>query len=337
MRRLLSLICGVTLSVVLIGQPTLTFKTHGFRAGDSHDFVFMKNNVNEGIDGPNVLWDFSDMQLNGKTLTSHMLKTSEVVNSNQIPSANFVLEEFGNFFYFDNKSSSMEQYGSSSGNFIIKYDKPFLKLKFPLTYGNKISGYYSGVQDNSKTLVPISGKYEIFADAYGTLVLPNNVTVDNVLRVKQTRTIDCDNGCQYTEITYRWYSADVRYPVLVIIKYITSQSTYVSEVAMYAHVGSHKKSATQISSIDNENINLYPNPFSDKLNIDYDLSKDTKLTIELFDNSGKLVKVLAKNISQKSGKQSYMLNADEMSLPSGMYYIKFTTPNDSFTKKILKQ
>ena len=87
-------------------------------------------------------------------------------------------------------------------------------------------------------------------DAYGSLILPNNITVENVLRVKQSRTFDNGNGNSLQEITYRWYSTDVRYPILVIIKYVTATSSNIAEVAMYAHAGDRNKSATTIGSVE---------------------------------------------------------------------------------------
>ncbi len=337
MKKILSVVWGATIMVTLLnGQIKLTYQSHGFRPGDSHPFIFMKNS-DEGPSGANVIWDFSQLEKTNKTLTSHMMEPINTPQAQAISNANFVLEEFGNYFYFNSNSSIMEQYGTVSGNVVTLYDKPLLKLKFPLSYGKKITGFYSGVQKSPTSNIPIKGSYEIYADAYGTLILPNQITIENVLRVKQTRTIEYENGSAITEVTYRWYAADVRYPILVIIKYVTNQQSYVAETAMYANAGSHKKAATQISSIDNTStFEVYPNPFETQLTINFSLNKSSKINVDLYDISGKHLKTIVKQVKYPQGGNSIILNASELNLQNGSYYLKISTENESITKKIMK-
>ncbi len=337
MRRKVSIIVGLlSLSLLTLGQISLTYKTHGFRPGDSHDFVFVTK-INEGADGANVIWDFSNLEITQRKLTSKMLNISDAPQ-NIDSKSNFVLEEFGNYFYFNNSSEIMEQWGTVSGNTLLKYDKPIVKLKFPIKYGYKIAGNFSGVQIAPGCSTPITGTYEINADAYGTLILPNNVVFENVLRVKQSRNIRYGEGNTITEVTYRWYAANIRYPVFVVIKYITPQQTYVAESAMYAHVGTHKKSATDVSVLSSkETFDVFPNPFANHLTLRVSLDKPAKVSVDLYDISGKLVYSFIKKQTWNSGIQNIDLPVESLNLLKSTYYLKITTKKQSIIRKIVKK
>ncbi|MCX7985625.1 MAG: T9SS type A sorting domain-containing protein [Bacteroidales bacterium] len=338
MKKMVLTIAGFLGCVLLLsGQITLTYKTHGFRPGDSHDFVFLTP-ASEGAEGANVVWDFSQLERTNRTLTSHMLDISSAPQAEGLSNANFALEEFGNYFYFNNNNKSMEQWATVSGNSILKYDKPIVKLKFPLNYGYKISGNYSGVQTCPSCSTTVSGTYEVFADAYGTIILPNQVVIDNVLRVKQTRTIQFGQGSSITEITYRWYSADVRYPVFVIIKYVTPQHSYTSETAMYAHAGTHKKSATAVEqTISNSTFEVFPNPFDNQVTLRIKLANTSKLTIELYDLSGKLIHSFYKHHRFTAGEQDLVLSTEKFRLQNSYYYLKISDGKQTWIEKVIKQ
>jgi len=319
------------------GQIKLTFNSQALVIGTSHDFIFNQA-VSEGTDGANVLWDFSGLQPVARKLTSHMLNPDSFLQSKEIPQANTIIEEFGNHFYFNVQNDIMEQYGTVSGNVVTRFDQPFLKLRFPFTYGDRYTGNYSGVQESANSKIPIKGTYEVYGDAYGTLILPNSITVENVLRVKQSRTIDNGNGNSLQEITYRWYSKDVRYPILVIIKYITATSSNIAEVAMYAHAGDRNKSATTIGSVETfSNLEVYPNPVENQLTVGFNLGSANKVSIRIIDETGRTFKTLMSSKKLDAGNYSYTFSANENTIKPGLYYLQVASGNDLFTKKIVKR
>jgi hypothetical protein len=335
MKKIYFSLLGLAVCLVINAQIKLTCKTHGLTAGDAHDFIFTSAG-DEGQSGRNIIWDFTSLQPNDQKLTSHMFSPEKVEKSSEIPQANLVLEEFGNQFYFNVTNDGMEQYGTISGNTVTTYDKPFVKLKFPFTYGDDVTGFYSGVQFNPNSSVPISGTYEIVGDAYGTLLLPNNVTLENVLRVKQSRTINYPNGSTIDEITYRWYSANVRYPILVIIKYVTPEKSYVAETAVYAHAGSKTKSATDVSAIQNGDVKVYPNPYEKQLTVSYELKSAGDVSILIYSADGKMTKTALNSLPQEAGTHNFVINAQDNFLLPGVYYIKVKMNENIVTNKVVK-
>jgi hypothetical protein len=332
----LLIFCSSIAGATLTGQTILTYKSHGLMPGTSHDFIFT-NNKEEGSSGANINWDYSDLIPSDKNLTSHMLSPLNLEKSSEIPLANTVIEEFGNLFYFKVNQALIEQYGEVTCNVITIYDKPLTKLKFPFSYGDKVYGNYSGIQQSDNIKIPVEGTYEIFADAYGTLILPGNIAIKNVLRVKQTRTIHNDKSGIISEITYRWYTDNVRYPLLVIVKYITPKSSYISQTAMYAHAGDRTKSTTALSEIESLNeFSAYPSPYQDQLNISYEIEQAGNVQIDLFDMSGRLTKTILTKTKQIAGFHNISVNDKEIKLFPGIYYVRLSVDNKTFMKKVIK-
>jgi hypothetical protein len=106
---------------------------------------------------------------------------------------------------------------------------------------------------------------------------------------------------------------------------------------MYAHVGSQKKSATDLAAIESVSaFDVYPNPYEEKLTISYNLNKTGKITIEMFDVSGKLYKTILKSTKQESGLKTISLEGAESGIFPGIYYVRVSADGSAFTKKVVK-
>ncbi|MFZ4399154.1 MAG: PKD domain-containing protein [Bacteroidales bacterium] len=80
------------------------------------------------------------------------------------------------------------------------------------------------------------------------------------------------------------------------------------------------------------NIQVLPNPFSDKTTFVYTLTKDENVELSIFDLSGKEMKKLVNEIQTK-GKQLIIFNSTELS--SGIYFYKLKTANEVLIGKII--
>jgi len=82
--------------------------------------------------------------------------------------------------------------------------------------------------------------------------------------------------------------------------------------------------------LDDFRLRVYPNPFKDKLFIDYNLLNKSKVTLSVIDTNGKLVDELV-NEEQQSGK--YTKTWDSVSRHEGVYILKLQVDN---AQKILR-
>lgn len=101
-------------------------------------------------------------------------------------------------------------------------------------------------------------------------------------------------------------------------------------LAKFAPVNSFVKTAVNTNNISDEkmNISLFPNPSSNFIQISG--LKNEKVTLQIFDNLGKILK--AESFISENQK-----TVDIHDLPAGMYYVRISQNNESKTLKFLKQ
>jgi len=89
--------------------------------------------------------------------------------------------------------------------------------------------------------------------------------------------------------------------------------------------------------LEENGLNIYPNPVGDELNIDYILNTDSISSILVYDISGRVV-YNVKNAKNKAGVYSYKWNRADNSgvkLASGTYFLKLQTEKGTFSKKLI--
>ncbi len=318
------------------GQFVIQNQTHVMRSGDEH-FFNICNTVDEGPSGPAQVWDFSKLETQSQ-LTSYMFHPDETNHAFDIPEANAVLEEFETQFYFRTSSHIIEQYGTvSKNNTITRYDKPFVKMIFPFSYGDIYAGDFSGtVEGKNNYRAAFTGNYTLEADAYGTLILPNK-TYHNVVRIK-TNKEQCYNNssCNCGTVSYKWYAKNIRYPLLTIIKTHSSSGERVIKTAYYSKI-KEIKTEEKNKPLWDEMIQakIYPNPFENEFKIDYQLAMDSDITIEIYDQSGrKLYAVNKKN--QKAGYYNEIIKNDDIGEQLGIYHIRIVAGQAHISETVVR-
>jgi hypothetical protein len=333
MRKYLLLIVSIALSAYSSGQTILTFEKHAFVVGDNHDFYLAKS-ADEGKSGANITWDFSDLVPSGN-LTSHMIDPSTTLKGSMVNEANLALVEDANVFYFKVSKDGMQQYGTAAGNSLSTYNDPFVKIKYPFSFGDVYSGNYDGKIETTAPVV-YGGKFLVEGDAWGTLILPNGV-YHNTLRVKQTLTFSQADSSN-KEITYRWYCSSVRYPLLVIIKYENQCKSTLVKVAYYAH-SSNENTASESNANSlltaSQDIEVYPNPITNLITVNYQVAETSKVSIDLYDASGAIIRNFMPPVTKEAGKYSDNFNISK-DLPTGYYFVKTTIAGQTIVKKVVK-
>ncbi len=344
MKQIILLIAAAMLATTVSAQTVLRLQSHGLLPNHKNDMKITQY-AEPGVHGRNVIWNFTNLELK-KDFLGIIEDAIQSKSSANFSQANVVLEEFGNYFYFKVTEAGIEHHGfsSSTGQTRIAYDVPFVKMRYPFAYGNSFNGDFSGRYFSlEKEIGTIAGSYEVKADGVGTLLLPGNVSYDNALRVKEsksyTRTLH-GSKLQIQDETYRWYVNGHRFPLLTLIKstYTTPDgSTSSTTLAAYNPVIiAEPASALSANSLAAEmGFSTYPNPFRDQINIKYSLQEVSNVNLSVFDLNGRLVRVLV--AGTLSGDQNHRFSAKEMGFSRGAYIIKLNVNGVETTQKIVAQ
>ncbi len=87
-----------------------------------------------------------------------------------------------------------------------------------------------------------------------------------------------------------------------------------------------------LTQSDGLSLNVYPNPFNDKLQIEYSVEEATKVRVAVYDMLGKVVEILDER-TLNPGSYSAIWNAE--SYPEGSYILKLITNDASVNRKIM--
>lgn len=340
MKRITLLIIGLAIALVTDAQTILTFKTHGLLPNEKNPMRLTKY-VDPGTSGQDATWDFSTLEETnnfiGSIQQSYITKGGE-----RFSTSNTALEEFGNFFFFNSNSCQLEQYGylSNNGNTIIEYTRPFVKMRYPFSYNSSYSGFFDGRYIlNDKEIGTISGTYTVTGDAIGTLQLPEGKSFRNALRVKEVKSynqIISGVTTKIEETTYRWYINEHRFPILVFINCsYTFENGQTSTSTKAAYNSDVLTTSNNLPSNSEYNLEVFPNPYYEKVNIKLHLEKESKVCISVYDLIGKKVSVLT-NKNEDAGDFTYYFSAKELGLTRGTYIVKVIVNNSETTRKILE-
>jgi len=101
----------------------------------------------------------------------------------------------------------------------------------------------------------------------------------------------------------------------------------------YRNIQSETEIARDLTMVQETSIRNFPNPFSTSTLFELQLKETTTVRLEVFDLSGRLVKILLDNQLMDSGIHNIELTAKQM-LP-GVYIYKFSTEYETKTDKII--
>jgi len=76
----------------------------------------------------------------------------------------------------------------------------------------------------------------------------------------------------------------------------------------------------------------YPNPFSVKTVISYQVPVTSKVSLKIYDVTGRLVKTL---VDELKSAGAYTVKLDGKDMPSGLYFYQLKVGQETRTKKLL--
>lgn len=108
------------------------------------------------------------------------------------------------------------------------------------------------------------------------------------------------------------------------------QRIYKATTAGFFTVGIESVDIDKLSEI-----NIFPNPAVDHVNVEFFADQSTNISVELFDLQGKKLQTLLESPASM-GNNSFQANIDQ-NLGTGLYLVKVNTENNSYFKKLFIQ
>lgn len=295
MKRTFTLFVLLVGCLGLIAQPVIT-SSFNPAPGDSYKYHPVTTPIAPGNSGANVTWDFSSIAMVYNPLGGVYMSPSATPYVNDFPGSNVAFEAYyvvGTFHYYETTSAKLEKKGEASVQGVAVYDVPQTIITYPFTYNTTTTSNYSCVSLIGTTTQTLTGLWEAHGDAYGTLILPSG-TYNNVLRVKITN----EYTKEYSDASptqgvdgeeYWWVSTTSKAPLLRITKEYYSDDGVLFDSLHIRFI------ADEVSGINHpdqsvSNLNIYPNPASDLLNLTFDIQKSTLFTLDLYSADGKIIR-----------------------------------------------
>jgi hypothetical protein len=142
-----------------------------------------------------------------------------------------------------------------------------------------------------------------------------------------------DNWCQLVNFTNHeanliTYQYDIKRDASGPIDPLYPANIYVG-ISIYTY-----NSTTGINKYESDNtiLSVYPNPTQEKATVGLKLTKAEKISLEIFDMQGTLIKTIAKEKLQEGNHEFHISVSD---IAQGVYQIKLSTETLSSTKKLI--
>ena len=333
-------------------QSPIINKSNFFDIGDSV-FLFEKydnslSNFTVGPSGANVLWDFSALDFNDPSVIADTIfyispvgtpffpitLTADYSRSNlcYLKKTSPFLHQNNDYNYLFSNNDSIAFIGNWADNGFTEHWEDHCEdfrteLKFPFSYPNSFTDNYkrfffdmSGSFDHH-----ITGTNTVIADGYGTLITPDGITLNNVIRIHTITTSRDSNllfGINYTtRHKYDWYASNKKGFILSLE--LNTENNNIIQSAFYQK---QYNVNTAIVNIEKNKYDLiiYPNPFSSSTTLRTNYPLDGAI-LTIYNSVGQSIKQLI-NITGNTIK----LERDE--LPGGLYFIQLSQDNNLIFK-----
>ncbi len=212
--------------------PVLTATTTAQAIGQTfaYSVQFVETgNVSIGVGGANQVWDYSGLKDSGAAINVSSNIISPLTTpyyATHFPSANIASTSDDNSYSYNEITANYSHVLGSvdSSGYITKYSPYRVTLQFPFTYNSSFVSDYTTTRTTTTNPNPSIKYYttdSVFAEGYGTLLLPAGKSYSNVLRVKTITNDTLVIASAITFITKRtliaYYSPNFKYGLMTFV------------------------------------------------------------------------------------------------------------------------
>ncbi len=295
--------------------------------------------------GAGLTWNFGAYTQNTVTTSSNYSLATAASESSLFPNANLVEYSSSSDKLFWRSTSTpttqFEMHGIylNGGIELNLTPDPAIIAIWPVSMGSSITDVGSGTLSLGTSTGVVSNTITNSATGTGTVILPGNVSFQNMLQVKTTQTLFATGGSGLGSFTisikstdYNYYHSSQKYPLLVVSYENQIQNSILGPtVTTTAKI---EVNNAVITGINDKNFDatfqIYPNPAKNSFNVELSNTSNESGIIELYNSNGLLVETI------KLGNESLLKrNIDISQYSSGLYFVRTTLGTKSSTRKLV--
>ena len=325
MKHLYVYFFSVNLVGAAVAQPTLNSGNFSLTAGSEFQISSCQVPASVGGAGANQVWDFSSLAPE-QDFTAYIEDITFSELAEEFPDANLVYIAQGQQSAFSMETSGIYFHGSDVPGGSAILEPAYRQTPLPMAYGNTFDLSYTQTIDISGFINQIEVEETQTIDAYGTLTLPNGMVYNNVLRqkIESTSVISYIINGQETQAgtqeatSYVWYTPGIPNALMSVVtaEFLGQTSTSAQFLSEY--------SLSTSESLNLANLNIWPNPASDLVELAFDAQGNEPVQIDLMSMDGKLVAQFAETAVQGGVFRTELTTSH---LESGPYLISIKHGN----------
>ena len=132
------------------------------------------------------------------------------------------------------------------------------------------------------------------------------------------------------ETEYKWLANGFKEPVLQIVKRAGGMGPASVSVSWIDTLHAPNNSINQIESL--TDLEIYPNPAKEKINIRFSGNSDSKFKISIISFTGQLIR---EELFDSNNMGNHIFSIGNLNLKSGIYAVKISNSKNSVTKKMI--
>jgi len=361
MRKIYLSFLGIVIILITAGSSSAQITIGSSDLPNTGDVIRISNGqafpgMNAALTGPDYTWDYSQLAPTSQTVDTFVSVLSTGLYAFQFyTNSSFALKSntptvslFGvlsidyEYDFFKKSPSAYVQtgFGASMNTFplSVPFEPKDTIYRFPLEYNNASTsssaffvsipglGYYGGKKIRTDTV-----------DGWGTLTTPYGTFP--VLRVKsvihEIDSIHSDTlhvGFSFARpvlTEYKWLGNNQRIPLLQI----NSSAGVATQIHYRDSLRINPLAVLPVEQPDLQ-FNIYPNPTGDMMMIDYYLSKESEISVDIFNGLGE--KISSDSFGKKvPGNQFLMINLEEKNISPGIYFVSMNVDGRSFKSQLI--
>lgn len=329
MSRLSAILVVTTLLFSKAGAQTLVQSFNEPNAGEFEQVVELDTSAYTGglpsATGQGVTWDFSNTKTRGAALTYSYVAALAVPEASLFASCDFVQKTgiFDGFFNSDTGEERTSLVGAFSNGITLTFTDPAVTMDYPISFGSQSDDLIAG----TFILPPFSGvcagTSKTEADGLGDLLLPGNISLQNVLRVRSVQQVGLllnglPAGSLELKTTYYYHSTE-KFAVLTVtrtkLQLITGGETLTNICAVNTNVV-----PAAIAENSDNYIKIVPNPANEFLHIESGINISE---VVIRDMTGRIVLRSADKIIPVGGLPQSVYSAEIIAGKKTLRRVKF--------------